>query len=165
MFLFTSHSESRISFKNLRIKSIKQKTGVLEAVGKAKLAKKIISTAADVYFETIMDEITQELEEAGYKLLDKSFEGILEILTSLETEQKLARKLKEETDAYIREIFIRLSIPLASMVLIVTIGAVFLVRFYQKTVKFMQNAVKRLKEVKYATKIVIRRLDAIELDN
>jgi len=50
------HSESRrISFKNLIIKSIKQKTGALEEVGMAKLAKKIISTAADVYFETVMD--------------------------------------------------------------------------------------------------------------
>ena len=31
----------------------------------------------------------------------------------------------------------------------------------QKTVRFMENAVKRMKEVKYAMKIVIRRLDAI----
>ena len=117
MILYTFHSESRrISFKNLRIKSIKQKTGALEAVGKAKLAKKIISTTADVYFEAVMDEITEELEKARYKLLDKSFEGILEIMASLETEQKLTRKLTEETDDYIQGIFIGLLMLVAIMV-------------------------------------------------
>ena len=85
-----------------------------------------------MYFETVMDEITEELEEAGYKLLDKSFEGILEIMTSLKTEQKLTRKLTEETDDYIQEIFIGLSIPVAIMVLVFAFSTAILVRFYKK---------------------------------
>ena len=85
-----------------------------------------------MYFETVMDESTEELEDAGYKLIDKSFEGILEITTSLETEQKLTRKLTEETDDYIQEIFIGLSIPVAIMVLVFAFSAAILVRFYKK---------------------------------
>ena len=88
-----------------------------------------------MYFKTVMDEITEELEEAGYKLLDKSFEGILEIMTSLETEQKLTRKLTEETDDYIQGIFIGLSIPVAIMVLVFAFSAAILERFYKKKQK------------------------------
>ena len=85
-----------------------------------------------MYFETVMDEITEEWEEAGYKLLDKSFEGILEIMTSLDAEQKLTRKLTEETDDYIQGIFIGLSSPVAIMVLVFAFSTAILVRFYKK---------------------------------
>ena len=85
-----------------------------------------------MYFETVMDESTEELEDAGYKLIDKSFEGILEIMTSLETEQKLTRKLTEETDDYIQGIFIWLSISVAITVLVFAFSTAILVRFYKK---------------------------------
>ena len=69
--------------------------------------------------------------------------------------------MTEETDDCIQGIFIGLSIPVAIMVLVFAVSAAMLVRFYKKTERLMENAVKRMKDVKYAMKIVIRRLDAI----
>ena len=84
--------------------------------------------------------------------------------SNVHSASRLARKLTEETGDYIQGIFIGLSIPVAIMALVFVFDAAILVRFYKKTVRFMENAVKRMKEVKYAMKIVIRRLDAIKLE-
>ena len=38
-----------------------------------------------------METITKDLDGVGYTLLDKSYEGVLEPLTSLEVEQELTK--------------------------------------------------------------------------
>ena len=162
IFVFLQTDARRISFKNLKVKLIKQKASAYETIGKAKLAKKVVSAAADIYFDSIMDSITQELENAGYKLLDKSFEGILEILTSLETDQNLARKLKEETDAFNQAIFIALAILVALSIIILTIFGIFMRRLHVRTTIFMINSVKRFREVKKTTAILVKKVDAIK---
>jgi len=50
-------------------------------------------------------------------------------MTSLETEQKLTRKLMEKSDDYIQGICIGLSISVAVMVLVFASSAAILVRF------------------------------------
>ena len=147
IFVFLQTDARRISFKNLKVKLIKQKASTYETIGKAKLAKKVVSAAADIYFDSIMDSITQELENAGYKLLDKSFEGILEILTSLETDQNLARKLQEETDAFNQAIFIALAILVALSIIILTIFGIFMRRLHVRTT---------------TTAILVKKVDAIK---
>ena len=57
-------------FQKLKNKVNQAKNRSIRSSRKGQTSKKMISTAADVYFETVMDEITEKLDEAAYKLLD-----------------------------------------------------------------------------------------------
>ena len=154
----------RISFKSMRVRLLKHKGQAYKAVGKAYLAKKVLSSTGDIFFNSIMDTITKELEIAGYTLLDKSFEGILELLTSLEAEQEITRGILEKSEEIIHAILFAFSIPIGLSAMCLIITAIFLRRLYVQTHKFMENTVKRVKEMKRATTILVRRLDAIKPD-
>ena len=72
LFCVTQIDSRRISFKGMKLRLAKQKTQAFRLAGMGILAKELIVNSGDKYFSSLVESITEELDAAGYTLLDKS---------------------------------------------------------------------------------------------
>ena len=52
--------------------------------------------------------------------------------------------------------------PVVMTIMVMTTAAIYLRRFYVKTQKFMENTVKRVKEMKRVTTFLVKKVDTIQ---
>jgi hypothetical protein len=142
-----NHDFKKISYKKLRMRLIKHKAVEYGEKSMAHLTKEM----GDDYFNSIMETVAKELECAGYTLLDKSFEGIIEAIAMLQADQRVNRIMVQGAEELIYAVLIALSIPIILVIMGLVAAAVYMRRFYVRTMIFMENTVKRVKEVKSVT--------------
>lgn len=159
--LFVIQIECRkISYKSLRNRIIKQKTLDIGVKG-LKHVTKAMKESRNSYFTSVIDDVTDELNCAGYILFDKAFEGILELITILEVDEELSQLVFEKAREFIHTMLVGLFISVVLTIREIIGYAIVLWRFYVKTIQFMENTVKRVKEVKRVTAVLVKKLDAI----
>ena len=108
-----------------------------------------------------MEDVTEELSCAGYTIRDESFEGILYFITILEADEELIRKLFEKAGGFIHAALVILCVPVVLTIMLMVVSAIYLWRFYIQTIKFMDNTVQRIQEMKLVAVILVKKIGAI----
>lgn len=95
-----------------------------------------------------MDSVRKESGCSGYTMPHKPFEGVLNILSSLEAKQQFAKKLTYKIEEVVFVLFITILIPIVLMVISLLASYFYLQHFYIRAMELIEQTEKEQKKKK-----------------